>query len=374
MPTSPPTISALPTAPDPLDRASFNSRAYSWSAALPTFGNQIGAVAANVYTNAAEAAAAAASAAASAQSAVLSPGTSATSTTNLTISAGSKTLTIQTGKQFAVGQFVLIAAAAAPQNYMQAQITSHDSGTGQLVVSVSNTGGSGTFPSWVVSLSVPGAFMRSAATEYGSGSGNLNDAPVGSFSAYWSGTVAGANYPATSLSVAWWNVLTFGNTGRVTQIAQQAFATRTGQFWFRHQHDSTWHGWYRLPFTTAETGYLVSDGGDLGYGPGSGGTATQPTSKSAPVTLNKPCGMITTHAQSLAPGQYAHFSLHNSGISPTDMVMVCLSYSAGAGLNYRVFATTGLTGNAVISLQNTAGAALAEVIEIHFVVIKKVNT
>lgn len=373
MPTSPPTIAALPTAPDPSDRASFNPRAYSWSAALPTFGNQIGAVAANVYTNAAEAAAAAASATASAQSAVLSPGTSATSTTSLTISTGSKTLTIQTGKQFAVGQFVLIAAAAAPQNYMQAQITSHDSGTGQLVVSVSNTGGSGTFASWVVSLSVPGAFMRSAAAEYGSGSGSLNDAPVGSFCAYWTVTGAGTDYPATSLTTAWWNVLTFGSATRKTQIAQQAFNTRVGQLWFRHSHDTTWYGWYRLPFTTAETGYLVSDGGALGYGAGSGGTVTQPTSKSTGVTLNKPCGKITTHAGSLAAGASVSFDLLNT--SAYDCVCVAtVDASTPTYWEYRVEAVATGAGRVVFRLTNMSPSSMSADVVINFALLKTAAT
>lgn len=63
MPTSPPSISALPPAPDPNNRSTFNSLAYPWSAALPTFGTQVSAVAANVKANADEAAASATSAA-----------------------------------------------------------------------------------------------------------------------------------------------------------------------------------------------------------------------------------------------------------------------------------------------------------------------
>jgi len=83
-------------------------------------------------------------AAASAASALLAPGTSATSTTSTTIGTGSKTITIQTGKAFAVGQFVVIASAAGPSNYMAGQITAHDSGTGSLTVLVATIGGGGT--------------------------------------------------------------------------------------------------------------------------------------------------------------------------------------------------------------------------------------
>jgi hypothetical protein len=55
MPTTPPSITALPTAPDPNDRSTFNARAYPWSAALTTWTTQVSAVAANVKANADEA-------------------------------------------------------------------------------------------------------------------------------------------------------------------------------------------------------------------------------------------------------------------------------------------------------------------------------
>lgn len=64
MPTSPPSITTLPAAPDPSNRSTFNSLAYPWSAALPTFGTEVSAVATNVKANADEAYSSAQSAAA----------------------------------------------------------------------------------------------------------------------------------------------------------------------------------------------------------------------------------------------------------------------------------------------------------------------
>ena len=68
--TSPPSITALPDAPDPNNRTTFNSLAYPWSVALDTFGTEVAALGANVYANATDAAASATSASASSTSAI----------------------------------------------------------------------------------------------------------------------------------------------------------------------------------------------------------------------------------------------------------------------------------------------------------------
>lgn len=76
----------------------------------------------------------------------------ATSTTSLTIGTGSKSLTIETGKGYVAGQAVLIVSTAGPTNFMTGQVTSYNSGTGALVVSVTATGGSGTVAAWTISV------------------------------------------------------------------------------------------------------------------------------------------------------------------------------------------------------------------------------
>lgn len=76
----------------------------------------------------------------------------ASSTTSLTIGTGSKSLTIETGKGYAVGQPVMIAETANPTNFMVGQVTSYNSGTGALVANVTDTGGSGTAAAWTLSV------------------------------------------------------------------------------------------------------------------------------------------------------------------------------------------------------------------------------
>jgi len=150
-------ITALPTPPSRTDAANFNVRAESFLGALPTFVTEANALATetNGY---------AASAAASASTAVNAPGTNATSTTSLAIGTGSKSLTVQTGKAFVVGQWVTITSTASPANWMHGQITAYTSGTGAIVVNVGMVGGSGTIASWTVGLSAPSASTSAVLT------------------------------------------------------------------------------------------------------------------------------------------------------------------------------------------------------------------
>jgi biotin carboxyl carrier protein len=169
------TITALPTAPSRADPANFRTRADAFMAALPTFASETNTVAGEVNTNATNAAtsastattqagtattqagnasASAAAAAASALTALNAPGTSATSTTSLSIGTGAKSLTIQTGKSIVVGMTLVIARTSAPTTTrMSGVVSSYDSGTGALGVTVDSVTGSGTHTDWTVSLS-----------------------------------------------------------------------------------------------------------------------------------------------------------------------------------------------------------------------------
>jgi hypothetical protein len=109
-------------------------------------------VAEECVLSAADAVAAAASAQASLNSLVSASGANATSTTTLTIGLGSRSLTIQTGKNFAVGHTLKIASTASPGNYMIGDVVSYNSGTGALVVDVSFINGTGSASAWTVTI------------------------------------------------------------------------------------------------------------------------------------------------------------------------------------------------------------------------------
>lgn len=51
--------------------------------------------------------------------------------------------------------------------------------------------------------------------------------------------------PITTSGIWWWNVIQFGSSSRITQIAYSAFRNRD-TVWFRQKHDNTWYGWYKL--------------------------------------------------------------------------------------------------------------------------------
>lgn len=172
MPTTPPTITPLPTPPDPNDRSTFNTRAYPWSVAQQTLATEVAAVAANVKGNADEAVASALSASTAqggaenardaamgyAASALNAPGTQATSTSSVSVTTGTKNIVIQTGKAFSIGQRGVLARTSNPATCLFVRIDAHNSGTGALQLEALTVEGSGgPFTDWTFSLSSPGA-------------------------------------------------------------------------------------------------------------------------------------------------------------------------------------------------------------------------
>jgi hypothetical protein len=97
--------------------------------------------------------------------------TQASSTTSLAIGTGTKNLDVQTGKNIIAGMPVRIASTATPTNRMDGTVTSYDSGTGALVVSVDRVIGSGTEASWRVFLT--GAGISTADIAGGAGSASI---------------------------------------------------------------------------------------------------------------------------------------------------------------------------------------------------------
>jgi hypothetical protein len=142
-------------------------------------------------------------------------------------------------------------------------------------------------------------------------------------------------------------------------------------------------GTYQFEFSTVDGGNIItvydlnrpllgSTESAVGYSAGTGGTVTQATNKSTGVTLNKRCGQITMNNASLSAAAEVSFTLTNSVIAATDVVMVCIGSGATAGA-YSVQCDAVAAGSCRISIGNMSSGSLGEAIVLNFVVIKAVN-
>ena len=141
-------------------------------------------------------------------------------------------------------------------------------------------------------------------------------------------------------------------------------------------------GTYQFEFLTVDGGTTItiydlnrpllgSTESAVGYSTGTGGAVTQITSKSTGVTLNKRCGQITMNNASLSAAAEVSFTLTNSVIAATDVVMICIGSGATAGA-YNVQCDAVAAGSCRISIGNMSSGSLGEAIVLNFVVIKGV--
>jgi hypothetical protein len=141
-------------------------------------------------------------------------------------------------------------------------------------------------------------------------------------------------------------------------------------------------GTYQFAFSTVDGGTTItiydlnrpllgSTESAVGYSTGTGGAVTQITSKATGVTLNKRCGQITMNNASLNAAAEVSFTLTNSVITATDVVMICIGSGATAGA-YNVQCDAVAAGSCRISIGNMSSGSLGEAIVLNFVVIKGV--
>ena len=123
----------------------------------------------------------------------------------------------------------------------------------------------------------------------------------------------------------------------------------------------------------AVTGSVTSSGATsgIGYAAGAGGTVTQATSKSTGVTLNKISGQVTMNGAALTAGASVSFTLANSAIAATDVVIVSIGSGASAN-SYFVVVDAVAAGSCRIHLSNVSAGSLSEALVINFAVIKAV--
>lgn len=116
----------------------------------------------------------------------------------------------------------------------------------------------------------------------------------------------------------------------------------------------------------------TSPSAGVGYATGAGGAETQLTSKATAVTLDKVCGTITMNNAVLNRETAVSFTLNNSAIAATDVVVVNIKSGATANA-YNVGVTAVAAGSCRIQLHNIlSGADLSEAVVLQFAVIKAV--
>ena len=124
-------------------------------------------------------------------------------------------------------------------------------------------------------------------------------------------------------------------------------------------------------YTTTLNGFLVvasTPGLGIQNGTGAGGTVTQATNKSTTVELDKASGAITMNNAALGAATIVSFTLTNSAIAATD-VLILNHISGGTVGSYGLNAQCG-AGSATINVRNNTAGSLSEAIVIQFVVIK----
>jgi hypothetical protein len=112
----------------------------------------------------------------------------------------------------------------------------------------------------------------------------------------------------------------------------------------------------------------TSPSGGVGYATGAGGTVSQGGNKSTGVTLNTASGQITMQNTSLDAATTVSFTLTNSNLDGTDL-MVINQVSGGTAGAYTFNAACN-TGSAVISVRNVTAGPLSEALVLRFAVIK----
>jgi hypothetical protein len=106
-------------------------------------------------------------------------------------------------------------------------------------------------------------------------------------------------------------------------------------------------------------------------GLGLGGSVSQAGNKGTAVTLNKQYGRITMVNSALAAAAEISFTVNNSTVSATDVVIVNMQ-SVGTAAAYLISVGAVSNGSFVITVSNASAGSLSQAIVLNFCVIKSV--
>ena len=127
-----------------------------------------------------------------------------------------------------------------------------------------------------------------------------------------------------------------------------------------------------LTHTEVDTNFTDLRDNKAGYVTGDGGAVTQSTSKSTGVTLSKKCGQITLHNAALAADTTVSFTLTNTTVAATDIIV--LNHVSGGTAGSYLLNAQAAAGSASINVRNITSGSLSEAIVIGFAVVKAVTS
>jgi hypothetical protein len=122
-------------------------------------------------------------------------------------------------------------------------------------------------------------------------------------------------------------------------------------------------------FVSTDTNNRIAAATAIGFGPAGYGIVTQGTSKSTTVVVNAKAGVVTMHNAALASNTAIQFTMTNSAISGTDVVIVTGGSGGGTAGAYQAHCVSVGAGSAIFRLVNTSAGSLSEAVAINFAVI-----
>lgn len=134
-------IDALPSPPLRSDPLNFAQKAENFMNALPKFADQANAL----------------------ESSIIAATNTATSTTSLSVSAGTKSLTASTGKSFGVNSRVTLVSTSDQTKAMNGLVQDYNSSTGAMTFNCEYFTGSGTASDWFIYYSSPQTILTQQA-------------------------------------------------------------------------------------------------------------------------------------------------------------------------------------------------------------------
>ena len=126
-----------------------------------------------------------------------------------------------------------------------------------------------------------------------------------------------------------------------------------------------------LTHTEVDTNFTDLRDNKAGYVTGDGGAVTQSTSKSTGVTLSKKCGQITLNGAALASDTTVSFTLTNTTVAATDIIV--LNHVSGGTAGSYLLNAQAAAGSASINVRNITSGSLSEAIVIGFALVKAVT-